>query len=202
MRIVFVAQVTAFALLVGGCPNAPTSDPSGGNSSAAGGSGGKGEVSSSSTGTGGKGGEGGKPSGSGGSGAGGAAGSGGSAGSGSASGGAGGTAGSGAGGSGTGGSPTIVCSDLLPDLNAKQDDATNCNIELGQDKQCGFFIDGLCCPIAVSDVNSPDVIAYLAALKAYLDAGCVPSCPPVPCPVNPGVKCVGGVSGADCVVGP
>jgi hypothetical protein len=212
MRIVIMAQVLGAALLLSGCPGAPASDPTGGMTS--GGEGGKVDTSSSSSSSG-KGGEGGKASGAGGNNSGGAAGSGGN---GSSNGGAGGAgAGSGAGGNNTGGNGSggnntggngaggngmAVCPGLLGDLNTKQDNATNCNIDMPQDKQCGNFIDGLCCPIAVTNLNSPEVIAYLAALQAYLAAGCMPSCPPVPCPANPTVSCVAGANGADCVVGP
>lgn len=198
MRIFTVASVAAVAFLLIGCPNAPSSDPSGGNPTTSGGEGGKSE-SSSSSGVGGKGGAGGKETGAGGSNTGGN----GSGGAGNGSGGAGnGAGGNGAGGNGSGGNGMLNCPTLLADLNAKQDDATTCNIDMGQDKQCGNLIDGLCCPIAVNDVNSPEVIAYLAALKAYLDAGCVPSCPPIPCPANPTTMCVVNGSGADCVAGP
>lgn len=215
MRIVFVAQVAAVALLVSGCPNAPSSDPTGGSScppgtncSSTGGEGGKVETGGAG-GVGGKGGGGGAGNSAGSTGAAGAAGAGGANTGGNGSGGAGnaggsaGNGGAGAGGNGSGGSSSANCNDLFDAVLASQDSATTCNIEMPQDKQCKEFIDGLCCPIAVNNMNSPEVIAYLQALQAYLNAGCIASCPPVPCPQNPKASCMGGAgSSGDCVVSP
>lgn len=95
------------------------------------------------------------------------------------------------------------CSEFLADVVAKQNSATGCNIELPQSKQCQEMVEGLCCPIAVTDMNSPEVLAYLQALQAYLNAGCMAMCPPDPCPQNPQQSCVAQMGSlGNCVVSP
>ncbi len=172
MRIVFIAQVVAVALLVSGCPGAPASDPTGGGTcipgmnceTGAGGTGG--------TGQGGAGGA--VNGGSGGAGMGGAG------------------NGGGAGGStntGSGGSGGADCAPLMLEIQQTELPAQKCNLEGTPGMQCKEIIQGLCCPIAVNDLNSPEVQAYLDALKQYQQMGCMAMCPPDPCPAATNAKC-------------
>jgi hypothetical protein len=192
MRVILFAQVAAAALFVSGCPGAPVSNPTGGcapgtncSTGGFGGEGGSGNNGGAAgSGNGGKGGSGGGSGGSSSSANGGAGGSGNSG-----NGGAGGSGngGSGQGGSGGGGNP-MVCGPLELEVVKAQETAQSCNPEIGG-PQCQNMIEGLCCPISVENANSPEVLAYLEALKKYLEAGCNPMCPPDPCPVNPTPDC-------------
>jgi hypothetical protein len=174
MRVLLFAQVAAVALLMSGCPGATVSDPTGGGCVPG--------QNCSTTGSS-SGGEGGKAN------------TGGSGGSGGASGGNGGSG-------GVGGGPK-ECEPLLLDVMAQEEKARICSIELPQSTQCNDIVQGLCCPIAVTNMDSPEVQAYLEALKAYLDAGCVPSCPPIPCPTNPDGSCMPGMgSNGSCTIPP
>lgn len=200
MRVVLFAEVAAVALFLSGCPGAPASDPTGagncpglncpGSSSSSGG----GEGGSAANG------------GAGGSGNGGMAGSGNGGSGGSNNGGAGGSSNGGAGGNGQGGAGggnPMACEPLLMEVTVKQEIATSCNPEIGDGIECTDTIEGLCCPIAVNDLNSPEVIAYLEALKQYQQNGCMPMCPPDPCPSMPKADCMAtmGIEGT-CVLIP
>lgn len=205
-----IAQVVVVGALMCGCPTAPGTDPSGGgncvptiNCSSSGSTGGEG--GKETTGSGGKGNGGG-----GGIGNTGGASNGGSGGKGG-SGGAGGAGGAGVGGSGSGsgsgstssGGPTVNCEKLEGEIKVKQEASMTCNPEIPPGAQCQDIIEGLCCPIAVNDLNSPEVIAYLEALKKYREGQCMPMCPPDPCPSMPMANCMsaGGLLGT-CVILP
>ena len=197
MRVVLFAQVAAVALFVSGCPGAPVSNPTGGcapgTNCSTGGFGGEGGSGNNGGAAGaGNGGKGGSGGGSGGSSNGGAGGS--------SNGGAGGSGngGSGQGGSGGGGNP-MVCGPLELQVETAQETAQACNPEVGG-AQCQVMLEGLCCPIYAENANSPEVLAYIEALKNYTQAGCNPMCPPDPCPVNPKPDCMTtmGMQGA-CV---
>lgn len=182
MRIVFIAQVAAVAFLVSGCPGAPASDPSGGGTCL------PGANCESTSSTGGDGGN--SNGGAGGTNAGGAGGSGGSN--------AGGSGGAGAGGNGAGGGQNVDCEPLALELEQLQIPAQECNSEGPSGAQCKQSIDGLCCPIAVTDAMSPEVLAYLEALMKYQQMGCMAMCPPDPCPVVANAKCMPGSMGDTC----
>jgi hypothetical protein len=80
----------------------------------------------------------------------------------------------------------------LMDVTVKEDSAKVCAKETAPPMQCKFVIQGLCCPIAVDNANSPEVLAYLDALKKYMQNGCMPSCPPDPCPPTDKAQCLPG----------
>ncbi len=191
-----------------GCPTAPGTDPTGGgncvptiNCSSSGSTGGEG--GKETTGSGGKGNGGGGGIGNTGGGSnGGSAGKGGSGGAGGASGVGG--SGSGSGSGGTGGSgPPVNCEKLESEIKIKQEASQTCNPEIPPGVECKDIIDGLCCPIAVNDLNSPEVIAYLEALKKYRENQCMPMCPPDPCPSMAQANCMsaGGLLGT-CIILP
>ena len=106
--------------------------------------------------------------------------------------GTGGTAGMGGMG-GTGG-----CEPLALELRQMEIAAQKCEPESPPGTQCKEIIEGLCCPLAVNDMNSAEVQAYLEALQRYQQNGCMAMCPPDPCPVAANAKCVYGSTGPSC----
>jgi hypothetical protein len=179
MRLALLVQAATAALLLCGC----FGDDQNGGAKAAGGTG----ESSSGSGTGS------------GSGSTGSAGAGSSTGGGSGNtGGAG--AGSGAGGAGgSGGASAAACAEMQDDISIKLVAAQACIP--GKDiPQCVNAVDGLCCPVIIGlSPDSPEVQAYLDALKNYKSEGCTPACPPDPCPAQPSAKCMAGDTGGQCV---
>lgn len=196
------SQVVAVAFLLSGCPGVPASDPTGGGTCA------PGETclptGSSSSGQGGNGAGGKGGSGNGGNGNGGAGGSGnasssgGSGGASTSSGGGNGNGGNGNGGAGTGGNGqggsgggnSAICDMMLMDLAVTEQTSKVCDTEAPKGSQCNQVLQGICCPIPVTDLNSPEVLAFLEALKAYQQNGCIASCPPDPCPPTEKADCV------------
>jgi len=173
MRSVLLAHVAGAALFLTGCPGDQVVDPSGGagagcpsGSNCQTGSGGGG----GNTGGGGNGGNGG--SGQGGSGAGGAGG-----------------AGNGAGGAGGAGGGSALCDMKENEIDVTLGNAMKCYPEL-EIPLCTTTVQDICgCDIPVGSSDSPDVAAYLDAVKNYKDAGCMPQCPPEPCPNLSGAIC-------------
>ncbi len=113
--------------------------------------------------------------------------------------------GMGSGGSGVGGKGGNLanCEKLEAEIKIKQEASQTCNPEIPPSLQCQAFVTGLCCPIAVNDVNSPEVVAYLEALQQFVQKECEAKCPPDPCPPTPQANCMasGGLQGT-CVVLP
>ncbi len=195
MRLFLWTQVAAVAFLVSACPGTPATVPGGGNCAPGqdcSGTGGE----AGSTNSGGTGGEGTSSNGAGGSGNGGVGG----AGNGGAGNGGNGQGGNGQGGSG--GPDPVYCEKLANDITVSQEASQTCNPEIPKGQSCKDIIEGLCCPIAVNDLNTPEVQAYLAALKEYQQAGCVADCPPDPCPSMPGVTCMSLGALGTCVLIP
>lgn len=191
MRLVLLAQVAIAAVLAASCSGADSADPSGGTSGAGNSSGQGGEGNGSSSGQGGAG----NGSGQGGAGNGsstgqGGAGNGSSTGQGGAgNGGVGGNIGEPSTGTGAGGSLNEVCAMVKSDLDLKYVDAAACN-PLSDTPQCKDTVSGPCsCQIVVALKNTPAVIAYLDAVKAWQSAGCDATCPPDPCPPMPTGVC-------------
>ncbi len=79
------------------------------------------------------------------------------------------------------------CDALLTAMNALQAKAqaccATCNIA-----QCYTAAPGLCCPISVSEPNSPATQAYEAALTQYKQA-CPSECPAIACRKTPSDIC-------------
>ena len=79
---------------------------------------------------------------------------------------------------------------MLMDLAVAEQSAKVCDTEAPKDSQCTLVLQGICCPLPVTDMNSPEVLAYLDLLKAYQQNGCMASCPPDPCPPTDKADCV------------
>jgi hypothetical protein len=83
----------------------------------------------------------------------------------------------------------VDCNALLLALNEDRDKArtccATCNIV-----QCTQKANDLCCPISVNDTSSPAVVAFEAALTAYLQ-----SCGPVNCPGGACIKAPSDICG-------
>jgi len=88
------------------------------------------------------------------------------------------------------------------EVTMKQESAQTCLPEADPKTQCQDIIEGLCCPIGVNNMNSPEVIAYLEALKAFQENGCIATCPPIPCPSMPQANCMSGGLDGTCVIVP
>ena len=72
------------------------------------------------------------------------------------------------------------CQSLLAAIGAAQEKATKCNA--GDPGQCGTIVQGMCCPIVVTDPTTAEVKDYVAAVDAAKKAGCQTPCPPCAAP--------------------
>jgi hypothetical protein len=79
------------------------------------------------------------------------------------------------------------CNVLLTDLNALQAKAQACCATCDI-VQCYTAAPGLCCPISVTEPNSPATQAYEAALTRYKQA-CPSECPAIACLKTPSGIC-------------
>ncbi|UQA59311.1 hypothetical protein [Polyangium aurulentum] len=172
MRLALLVQVTATALLLCGCPGADEGAVGSGNTTDGSGASGQGGAGEGGAGQGG--------AGQGGAGQGGA-----------------GQGGAGQGGAGQGGAGggASACQALEFELNVKLQEAQKCNPAIDV-VQCVDVVKGLCCDTIVGKADSPEVQAYLEALKEYQAASCNPTCPAIPCPTMPTGTCKPTGSGA------
>jgi len=185
MRLALLVQVAATALLLCGCPGADEGAVGSGNTTDGSGASNQGGAGQGGAGQGGAG-QGG--AGQGGAGQGGA--------------GQGGAGQGGAGQGGAGGGMSAACQMLESDVNVKLEAAQKCNPAIDV-VQCVDVVQGLCCDTIVGTKDSPDVQAYLEALKQYQAASCNPTCPPIPCPAAPSGTCKPSGSGlGQCMLQP
>jgi hypothetical protein len=98
---------------------------------------------------------------------------------------------------GTGGTPD--CDELLRAHDSALTAAQTCLVG-GIVPECLDVVDGLCCPQVIASESSEAGRAYLAALKAVLDANCLVVCPAVLCVEPTGGNCAGehGDTGGVC----
>ncbi len=94
-------------------------------------------------------------------------------------------------------SPTNTCDSLAAQIANAESAATaccpTCNVQ-----QCTQQVDGMCCPLTVTDPNSAGVKTYEAALKAFTDAKCVANCPAIACSTKPSGMCMPMGSSGQC----
>ncbi len=94
-------------------------------------------------------------------------------------------------------SATNTCDALAAQVANAESAATaccpTCNVQ-----QCTQQVEGMCCPLTVTDPNSAGVKAYEAALKAFNDAHCVANCPAIACSTKPSYMCMPMGSGGQC----
>jgi hypothetical protein len=82
----------------------------------------------------------------------------------------------------------VDCNALLLALNEDRDRARACCAAC-QLAQCTQTARDLCCPISVDDATSPSVVAFEAALTAYIQACGAGECPAGLCPKAPSDIC-------------
>ncbi len=84
-------------------------------------------------------------------------------------------------------SPT--CDSLIAELTSEQPAAIQCcptcNVT-----QCGVQVEGLCCPLTVTDKGSSGVKAYESTLAQIKALKCVVPCPGLACSTKPTGNCM------------
>jgi hypothetical protein len=89
-----------------------------------------------------------------------------------------------------------TCDQLFQQLTSETTAATSC-CPTCKSLQCTAQVDGLCCPLTVSNATSDAVKTYEATLAQIKASHCAVNCPALACSTKPTMTC-DAINGGTC----